>query len=66
MKITAKVVGGAPQDFDDVETVGDVRKRLKLDKGYAATVNGEPEDDNYELNDYEYVTFAPAVKGGRR
>lgn len=63
-KITAQVLGGQPKTFDDVETVGDLRKELKLERGYTATVNGEPADDDQDLNDYEFVSFAPAVKGG--
>lgn len=62
--ITARVLGGGPQILEDVETVGDARKKLKLEKGYAATVNGEPAEDDQELEDYEQVCFAPAVKGG--
>ena len=61
--IKAQVSGGSIQNLDDVETVGDVKKRLEV-TGYTATVNGEPADNSYELSDYEFVMLAPAVKGG--
>lgn len=63
--VAAQVLGGQVQILNDVEDICDVRKALKLDKGYVATVNGEPAETDQELNDYEQVTFAPAVKGGR-
>lgn len=64
--ISAQVLGGQTQTFNGVETVEDVRKKLGLQAGYTATVNGEPADDDQDLNDYEFVAFAPAVKGGTR
>lgn len=63
-KITAQVLGGQPKTFDGVDTIEDLKKKLTLGDGYAASVNGEPADDDYELNDYEFVSLAPAVKGG--
>ena len=65
--LRAQVLGGAVKDLSGsrFETVGDVRKELGLSTGYTATVNGEPADDDQELNDYEFVAFAPSVKGGR-
>jgi len=63
-KVAAKVVGGNIKEIEDVEKVREVRKELGLDKTYTATVNGEPEDDDFELEDDNYVVFAPAVKGG--
>lgn len=65
-KITAQVLGGETKTYERVGTVSDLRDRLKLGQGYTATVNGEPADDDQELNDYEFVSFAPAVKGGAR
>lgn len=63
-KVQAKVMGGAIQEFEGVEDLCDVRKKLGLSKDYTATVNGEPEDGDYALEDFQYVVFAPAVKGG--
>lgn len=63
--IVAQVLGGGPKTLHNVDTVKDVRSELNLDSGYAATVNGEPADNSQELEDYEQVCFAPAVKGGK-
>lgn len=63
-KVTAKVTGGSIQEMD-VSKVGDARSRLSLGADYKATVNGEPEGDSYELDDYDFLAFAPGVKGGR-
>lgn len=65
-KVTVKITGGALQELEDVETVKEARRALKLDKSYVATVNGEPQDEEYELTDFEFLSFAPAVKGGKR
>lgn len=62
-KINAQVIGGSPRTFDDVQTVGDVAKLMGAE-GYTATVNGEPAQLTDTLEDYSYVNFAPAVKGG--
>lgn len=63
-KITAKVTGGKLVELEDVRTVREARKALNLGPEYTATVNGEPEDDGYEVEDFQFVAFAPAVKGG--
>lgn len=62
-KIQAQVVGGAIKSFDGVETVGEVREKMNLGANYTVTVNGEAQDNDYELSDYEFVAFAPSVKG---
>lgn len=62
--VTGHVVGGQPKLFDDCETVGCIKKRLAVETGYVASVNGDPADDDYELSDYDHVSLAPAVKGG--
>lgn len=64
--IVTKVTGGKVRELEDCNTVREVRKELGLDKTYTATVNGEPEDDTFELSEDDYVVFAPAVKGGHR
>lgn len=64
-KVSVKVSGGALKELE-VDTIKEARIELGLDKTYTATVNGEPEDDGYETNDFEYIVFAPAVKGGVR
>ena len=64
-QVTAQVVGGESKvwSLEDAPTVGDV-KRLMGVPNYTATVNGEPEDDDYELAEWEFVTLSPPVKGG--
>jgi hypothetical protein len=63
-KVTAQVLGGEAQVLDCCKTVEDAFEELGLEGNYTATVNGEPVDMDYELSDFEYVSFAPAVKGG--
>lgn len=60
-KVQAQVVGGDIKHLE-AETVGDIKRQLSQ-PSYQATVNGEPEDDDYALVDYEFVSLAPAVKG---
>lgn len=60
-KIHAQVIGGSIQELD-VETVGDVKNILNK-QSYTATVSGDPQDDDYELSEYDFVALAPAVKG---
>lgn len=60
-KIHAQVIGGTIKELD-CQTITEV-KNLMDAANYTATVNGEPESDDYELSDFEFVTLAPAVKG---
>lgn len=62
-KVTAQAIGGQPKVFDnEYETVGEIKTAMNLGS-YQATVNGEPADDDQELNDYDFVSLAPKVKG---
>jgi hypothetical protein len=63
-KITTQVSGGETKTLERVETVADVRRELDLDDTYSASINGEPASDDEELEDYNFVSFAPSVKGG--
>ena len=63
--ITVKVTGGAVRELSDVNTVGEVKERLQL-PNHAAAVNGESAANDFELEDYNFVTLSPAVKGGLR
>ena len=63
-KVTAQVAGGTSKVLDGVDTVGDVREKLDLDNTYSASVNGDPKGDDAGLSDFNYVSFAPNVKGG--
>lgn len=60
--VTAQVMGGQPKIFSDVETIKDLKGKLGL-SNHTATINGEPASDDESLDDYNFVTFAPAVKG---
>lgn len=60
-KIQVQVLGGPIKQID-VGTVADVKNTLEVPQ-HTATVNGNPVSDNYTLNDYEFVSLAPAVKG---
>lgn len=61
-KVQVKVAGGAIQE-KEANTIGDL-KRLVSAEGYVATVNGEPEGDDYELQEFEFVSLAKPVKAG--
>lgn len=63
-KVTAQVLGGESQVLDCCSTVQDAYEDLELEGSYTATINGEPVDFDTELNDYEFLCFSPAVKGG--
>ena len=61
-KVQAQVVGGSilPKE---ASTIADLKEQMNLEGNYQATVNGEPQDSDYELSDYEFVSFAKQVKG---
>jgi hypothetical protein len=61
--ITAQALGGQAKTIE-AGTVLDAFKALGLSGNYTASVNGEPASMSQELNEYEFVTFAQAVKGG--
>lgn len=63
--ITGQVLGGQPKAGLEAGTVREVFEKLALSGSYTATVNGDAADMDDELSDYEFVSFAPAVKGGR-
>jgi hypothetical protein len=63
-QVVVKVIGGQPQNLD-ASTVGDVKRKLNAST-HVATVNGESVDDSYELEDNEFVSLAPSVKGAAR
>lgn len=60
-KVQAQVVGGDIKQHE-AQTVSELKSKLNL-TNYQASVNGESVDDDYELSDYEFVSFAQKVKG---
>ncbi len=60
-KVQAQVVGGQIKQLE-ADTVGEVKEALNA-QTYTATVNGEPANSDTQLEDYEFVSLAPAVKG---
>ena len=63
--VQAQVLGSPVKTGLTVGTVGDLVSQLNLDGSYTAMINGEPADMDDELDDYQFVSLAPAVKGGR-
>lgn len=61
-KVVVKLLGGQLQE-QEARTVGGLKQALNVPT-YAASVNGDPANDSYELQDHEFVTLSPAVKGG--
>lgn len=61
-KVQAQVTGGAIIQ-KEANTVGELRVLMGLESTYGASVNGEPEGSDYELSDYQMVTFAQQTKG---
>jgi hypothetical protein len=61
-KVQVKVSGGDIQE-KQATTVGELKKLVNAE-GYVATVNGEPESDDYSLSDYEFVSLSKPVKAG--
>lgn len=61
-KVQVQVAGGEIQQ-KEAEDIASLSKLVGAE-GYIATVNGEPEESDYELSDFEFVSFAKAVKAG--
>lgn len=61
-KVHVQVAGGEIQEIE-ADTVADAQKKVNA-ANYQAAVNGEPVDGDYELEEYQFVTFAKPVKAG--
>jgi hypothetical protein len=62
--VTTKVLGGQAKVLESFEgSVADLKKELGLAESYQASINGSPAENDKEIEDYAFVTFAPAVKG---
>lgn len=62
--VTIQVLGGQPVVANNVSTVREAYNRLGLDGRYTVSVNGDPANMDDSLDEYSFVTFSPAVKGG--
>lgn len=62
--ITGQVLGGQPKVNLKGDDVQDIFDELNLTGNYTATINGNPAEMSAELEDYQFVSFAPSVKGG--
>lgn len=60
--VKAQVAGGRTQTLN-AETVGELATMVDAE-GYAATVNGEPADEDTQLRRDDFVSFARPVKAG--
>lgn len=61
-KVQVQVAGGSIQQ-KEAATIECLAKLVGAES-YVATVNGEPEGSDYELNDFEFISFAKPVKAG--
>lgn len=61
-KVNVQVLGGTIKQIE-ADTVADVKSQLSV-PNHTATVNGDSVDGNYVLEDYQFVSLSPAVKGG--
>lgn len=63
--ITAQALGGQAKVIE-ADTVSDAFNQLGLSGNYTASINGEPASMSDSLEEYNFVTFAQAVKGGAK
>lgn len=62
--VTIKVSGNPKmEESSKFETIAEIKNSKGL-PNYTAAVNGEPVDDSYELQDGDWISFSPEVKGG--
>ena len=61
-RITAQVAGGTRKD-GEARTVAELKQKLSV-PNHTAVVNGENEEDGYELKDGDFVSLAQPLKAG--
>ena len=61
-KVQVQVPGGDIKQHE-AETIADLKSVVGGVDKHQATVNGEPQDDDFELSDFEFVVFSEKVKG---
>lgn len=62
VSISYKIAGGK-LETTQASTIGELKAALSL-QNYTAMVNGVSKPDSHQLEEGNFVTFAPAVKGG--
>lgn len=65
MIVITKALGGKVKEteIEEGSNLGDLKEQLGLE-GYTASVAGESQDEDYELDEYDVVNFSPAAKAG--
>lgn len=61
--ITVQALGGQPKVIE-ANTVAEAFASLGLTGNYTASVNGNPAQMSDSISEYNFVSFAQAVKGG--
>ena len=61
--VTVQQLGAQPQVINDASSISELIEKLGLDSP-SVKVNGETQDENYSLKDYDFVSFGSKVKGG--
>lgn len=61
--VIVQPLGGEKKIDETSNTVGEAKAKVGL-ASYTATVNGDSASDDQELEDGDFVSLAPAVKGG--
>ena len=64
-RVVVKILGQNDLKEESAETIGELKTKLGLGT-HAASINGEPADNDSFLSDDSLVTFSQAVKGGNR
>lgn len=64
-KVVVKILGNSDLKEATAETIGELKQQLGL-LTHAASINGEPADNDSFLSDDSLVTFSQAVKGGQK
>jgi hypothetical protein len=61
-KVNVQIPGGSIEQYE-ASTVSELKQMLGGVSNHQATVNGEPQDDDFELSPFEFVVFTEKVKG---
>ncbi len=62
--VTAQQLGGQPKTFAEIDSLQDIMDEFDLESP-SIKVNGNTVDADYEIQDYDFISFGEKVKGGR-